>query len=44
VATDQEDILMPMEQFGREHLQGGRVIVLTVGNPDPEEGESFFLK
>ena len=44
VATDQEDILIPMEQFGREHLQGGRVIVLTVGNPDPEEGESFFLK
>lgn len=37
VTTDQEDILMPMEQFGREHLQGGRVIVLTVELSDTEK-------
>ena len=30
VTEDKEDILMPMEQFGREHLLKGRVIVYTI--------------
>lgn len=31
VTDDKEDAFMTMEQFGREHLLQGRVIVLTVG-------------
>lgn len=37
VTTDREDMRMPMEQFGREHLLSGRVIVLTVGQASPEK-------
>ena len=41
VTDDREDATMTMEQFGREHLLQGRVIVLTVGIPDPEEGQEL---
>ena len=37
ITEDREDIIMPMEQFGREHLLTGRVIVLTVGMQDRAE-------
>lgn len=36
ITTDREDICLPMEQFGREHLQNDRVIVLTVGQITPD--------
>ncbi len=36
VTDDKEDSCMPMEQFGREHLLDGRVIVLTVGYSGPD--------
>jgi hypothetical protein len=44
VTENKEDILMPMEQFGREHLLNGRVIVLTVEMPDPKEKQDLALE
>jgi hypothetical protein len=43
ITEDKEDITMPMEQFGKEHLLNGRVIVLTVGMSDPAEGREQTL-